>query len=127
MFYNLDSNQADRMNFDNMVALYATGMLDAITLEEIMLLDVQEYMEDNWDGLFASLSVDNEDEARSRFDVVFTETLHDHIVSKLEDKVNNAFGAGETGERVFFVAVPGDKLQNPGYLGVAAFLLEESN
>ena len=70
MFYNLESSMSDRVAFDETVERYAGAMLNALTIDEAMLIEADTYAELAWDD-GDGWDVDDMAEAKARFFSVF--------------------------------------------------------
>jgi hypothetical protein len=68
MYYHLKTSQSDRANFDEMAGRAAVAMLQAITVEEALEQDSQQYAEFSWDEWFdVADHVDDLAEAKARY------------------------------------------------------------
>lgn len=77
MFYNLESSQSDRINFDEATRRNAEGCLQSLTLAEALTVNPAEYAQDMWDMEEdrVSESVDDVEEAKARYLSVFKDTV----------------------------------------------------
>jgi len=74
MYYNLESSQADRINFDEMVERYARAMVGTLSDSEARGVDMDEYIALAWDNFDADV-VDDIAEARARFFPTFRDEV----------------------------------------------------
>jgi len=114
--YYLESNQADRANFDEMAARAAEAMLQALTDEEALEQDPQQYAEFSWQEWFdVEEYVDDVEEAEARWVPAFAEAVRAWQHQKRLDDLDDELYTQETGHKTALTVFPGGKKDDLDY------------
>lgn len=112
MKYNLEGSMSDRMNFDEVQRQYGVAMLEALSEEEALGQDPEEYAGIGWEAFMIDLEVgavevDDLDEAKARFFAAFQEVVVEWQRERMIDNFNDA--DYPQGECLTLVAVPAEE------------------
>ena len=80
MDYNLSGSMSDRINYDEMVQRYARACCGALSDDEVLDLDPDQYAQDTWEldqDAGTSPETNDPEEARCRFLAEFTSTVRE--------------------------------------------------
>lgn len=119
MPYNLSSNQADRVRFDEMIERYADMCLRALTRDEALEQLPREYASLIWDsfeiGLEEGNEVDDIDEAKGRFFAAFPQAVRDWQAANWNDELTDELCQKETGYTTAITVLPAGQKDGLAY------------